>query len=517
MTNRLYDFGHEYVWHCHILSHEENDMMRPVSVRVPLAAPNAPFALGATGTGTGNSRINLTWTDGSINEIGFRVQRQAGGGGFTNVATMYPNITTYSDTALAPNTTYTYRVVAFNTTGDSPPSNTASATTGTFPAVTGVTLTPDLQSPQLPGTIVNFLAVATGGTGSYQYEFQRRVQGGAFAVVQPYSTNPTYRWDTTGVVEAVYEVTVNARNVGSTSLAESAQTITYIIGNPPATGVNITTDLPSPQLPGTAVLFTASGTGSSGYQYRFWLYDGVSWSMVQDYGVGSTWSLPASTPVGNYTIAVDVRSSTAVYRDAVGYLAYQVAVPGPATGVDIITNLPSPQPSGIAVQFTASGVGSFGYQYRFWLYDGVSWSMVQDYGVGDTWSLPASTPAGNYTIAVDVRTSTAVYRDAVGYLPYQVSVPGPATGVDITPDDPSPHPPGTAVLFTASGTGSSGYQYRFWLYDGVSWSMVQDYGVGSTWSLPASTPVGNYTIAVDVRTSTAVYRDSVNYLPYQIQ
>ena len=26
MTN----FGHEYVWHCHILSHEENDMMRPV-------------------------------------------------------------------------------------------------------------------------------------------------------------------------------------------------------------------------------------------------------------------------------------------------------------------------------------------------------------------------------------------------------------------------------------------------------------------------------------------------------
>ena len=26
MTN----FGHEYVWHCHILSHEESDMMRPI-------------------------------------------------------------------------------------------------------------------------------------------------------------------------------------------------------------------------------------------------------------------------------------------------------------------------------------------------------------------------------------------------------------------------------------------------------------------------------------------------------
>ncbi len=29
-VNELRNFGHEYVWHCHILSHEENDMMRPV-------------------------------------------------------------------------------------------------------------------------------------------------------------------------------------------------------------------------------------------------------------------------------------------------------------------------------------------------------------------------------------------------------------------------------------------------------------------------------------------------------
>jgi len=34
MTNQLVNFGFEYVWHCHILSHEENDMMRPVVLRV---------------------------------------------------------------------------------------------------------------------------------------------------------------------------------------------------------------------------------------------------------------------------------------------------------------------------------------------------------------------------------------------------------------------------------------------------------------------------------------------------
>ena len=31
-TNVMANFGHEYVWHCHILGHEENDMMRPLRV-----------------------------------------------------------------------------------------------------------------------------------------------------------------------------------------------------------------------------------------------------------------------------------------------------------------------------------------------------------------------------------------------------------------------------------------------------------------------------------------------------
>ena len=69
------NFGYEYVWHCHILSHEENDMMRSISVQIPLAVPNAPTGLVATANGPGNSRITLTWTDNSINEIGFRIQR----------------------------------------------------------------------------------------------------------------------------------------------------------------------------------------------------------------------------------------------------------------------------------------------------------------------------------------------------------------------------------------------------------------------------------------------------------
>ena len=34
VTNLMTDFGWEYVWHCHLLGHEENDMMRPFSMLV---------------------------------------------------------------------------------------------------------------------------------------------------------------------------------------------------------------------------------------------------------------------------------------------------------------------------------------------------------------------------------------------------------------------------------------------------------------------------------------------------
>ena len=33
--NKMVNFGHEYVWHCHILSHEENDMMRSIVLQIP--------------------------------------------------------------------------------------------------------------------------------------------------------------------------------------------------------------------------------------------------------------------------------------------------------------------------------------------------------------------------------------------------------------------------------------------------------------------------------------------------
>jgi FtsP/CotA-like multicopper oxidase with cupredoxin domain len=44
------NFTHGYVWHCHIIDHEDNEMMRPVAVQLNPAAPipvNRPLVKGS--------------------------------------------------------------------------------------------------------------------------------------------------------------------------------------------------------------------------------------------------------------------------------------------------------------------------------------------------------------------------------------------------------------------------------------------------------------------------------------
>jgi hypothetical protein len=93
-------------------------------------APAAPSGL--TATAVSSSRIDLTWADNSGNENGFRIQRSLSAtSGFTQIATRAANATSYSSTGLAADTTYYYRVKAYNSAGNSGYSNTASATTQT--------------------------------------------------------------------------------------------------------------------------------------------------------------------------------------------------------------------------------------------------------------------------------------------------------------------------------------------------------------------------------------------------
>jgi subtilisin family serine protease len=107
-------------------------------------APNPPSSLSAIAIS--NIQINLQWVQNSDDEDGFKIERSDDGVDFTEIATVGANVTTYNNTGLQPNTTYWYRVRAYNTNGNSAYSNVASATT--FPGPP-----PDTQPPPMPPTV----------------------------------------------------------------------------------------------------------------------------------------------------------------------------------------------------------------------------------------------------------------------------------------------------------------------------------------------------------------------------
>ena len=94
-TNAKVNFGQEYVWHCHILGHEENDMMRPIIFQV---APPAPSNFTAIRTSPG--QVDLSWTDNSASESGFVLQRD------TDPAFPAPSTVFDNKNASTPSTNY---------------------------------------------------------------------------------------------------------------------------------------------------------------------------------------------------------------------------------------------------------------------------------------------------------------------------------------------------------------------------------------------------------------------------
>ncbi len=80
-------------------------------------APLAPTSL--TCTVISNNQVNLSWIDNATNEDGYKIERKTGGGNFTVVGSAGANISNFSDLGLTANTTYTYRVYAYNSAGSS--------------------------------------------------------------------------------------------------------------------------------------------------------------------------------------------------------------------------------------------------------------------------------------------------------------------------------------------------------------------------------------------------------------
>lgn len=179
VVNTPTNFGWEYVWHCHLLGHEENDMMRPMVFQIP---PEPPSAL-AGDWGLGGA--HLRWTDNCASETSFTLER-ALDAGFTlgrtalTVPPVQPNSrygesVDYTDTTAAQGTRYYYRVAAAKLqTALLPPQD--ATTTATSPwvgpvrmaaaAAAAVAPTAVAFGTQTIGTVSSARTVTLSNTGS---------------------------------------------------------------------------------------------------------------------------------------------------------------------------------------------------------------------------------------------------------------------------------------------------------------------------------------------------------------
>src|SRR5213592_1537997 len=194
-------------------------VMQIVAFRTPLgsvAPPTAPGNLTATAAST--TQIDLSWT-ASTSTIGianYVVQRCQGAGctNFASVAT--PIGTTYNDTGLTANTSYSYRVEAVDTLGTpSTFSNTASATTPANAPTAPTNLTAAAAGP-VQINLSWTASTETGGTIS-QYLIER-CTGATCSNFLQVGTSTTATFNDTGLLASTtYSYRVRAMDSTNTT------------------------------------------------------------------------------------------------------------------------------------------------------------------------------------------------------------------------------------------------------------------------------------------------------------
>jgi hypothetical protein len=383
----------------------------------------------------------------------------------------------------------------------------------------------DHVAPQPLGTALTFTATPSGGAAQYKWWL---FDGAEWLVLQDWSASNVFSVQPV-TPNPAYIVGVWARHATSTEdIAELTAELPFPITDSTALRVSVAANRPPPQPAGTPTTITATASGGTApYQYKFWVFDGALWSVVKDWSNSNTFTSQPLVPNSAYVVAVWARSATTTTdtEEASALLPYPIT-PAGVLQVRLSANQQPPQPAGSATTFTAAASGGQGsYQYKWWIFDGTAWVIVQDWsaaGARFTWQ-PA-TPNDAYIVGVWVRNAatTTDYFEISAELPFAITGSVPSGGplqVGLTANQQPPQPVGSATTFIAAATGGQGsYQYKWWLFDGVNWTILQEWSTSNTFTWQAFTPNPLYEVGVWVRnaSTTTDYFEISTQVPFPI-
>ena len=184
--------------------------------------PSAPYGLNATSISS--NQIDLTWTDTSDEELGYKVERKQGSGSFVEIMTLAANAVSFSNSGLSDGETYMYRLVAFNGSGVSAYSNTGTATTGNTSSLPAVPSTLTASAVSTAQINLNWTDNANNETG-FKIEFS--TNGSSYTEIATLSANAT-SYSSTGLSSSTmyyYKVSAYNSSGASAKIAASATTM----------------------------------------------------------------------------------------------------------------------------------------------------------------------------------------------------------------------------------------------------------------------------------------------------
>jgi hypothetical protein len=241
------------------------------------------------------------------------------------------------------------------------------------------------------------------------------------------------------------------------------------------------------------------------------LFDGSTWTMVQNWTSSNTFTWTPMSPGTSYRVGVWIRNGGST-ADAYANPSSNGSIPFSVTSGLVITSLTanpaSPQPVGTPVTFTSVATGGTApYQYKWWLFEGSTWTVVQNWTSSNTFAWTPTSSGTGYRVGVWIRNagSTADTYDnplSNGSIPFSVTG-GMASGLvmtSLTANPASPQAAGTPVTFTAMATGGTApYQYKWWVFDGSTWTAMQNWTSSNTFTWTPASPGTGYRVGVWIR------------------
>jgi hypothetical protein len=189
----------------------------PVSVSAPPAAPTSVTAVASSATS-----VTLNWQESSTMQSGFVIQRGTDGVNFTQVGAAVATATSFNDTTAAPGTSYTYRIYAISSVGNSAYSSNATATT---PAIASAPV--NLTAVAISPTQVNLTWADTAAGIETGFIIQRAVGAStSFSQVGTSATGVTTFSDTSALAGTTYIYRVLATSAGGNSAASATASAT---------------------------------------------------------------------------------------------------------------------------------------------------------------------------------------------------------------------------------------------------------------------------------------------------